>query len=172
MAKSVVLLNTGDGKGKSSAAFGVVMRSVAAGRRVAVVQFLKGPKWKTGEEKVGRELGVDWYTLGDGFTWESDDLAVTEEVNVAAWQQAKALLAAGEHDLVVLDEVTYLSTFGWVAASEVAETVRQRPVHVDVVMTGRDATTEMIDVADTVTEMTKVKHAFDAGIIAKRGIEY
>jgi cob(I)alamin adenosyltransferase len=104
--RSLVLLNTGDGKGKSTAAFGVVMRAVARDWRVCVIQFIKSGKWKVGEEKIGLQLGVDWLKGGDGFTWESKDLDQSEGRAVAAWRLAQAAIAAGEHQLVVLDEVT------------------------------------------------------------------
>ncbi len=170
--RSLVLLNTGDGKGKSTAAFGVVMRAVARDWRVCVIQFIKSGKWKVGEEKVGLALGVDWLKGGDGFTWESKDLDQSEGRAAAAWQLAKATIAAGEHQLVVLDEVTYPITYGWVDGAEVAATIRARPSHVNVVLTGRNAAPELVDVADTITEMVKVRHAFDQGIRARRGIDF
>src|SRR5690242_5679938 len=104
---SLVLVNTGDGKGKSSAAFGVMCRGWARGWRVAVVQFIKSGEWKTGEQKVAEQLGIEWHALGDGFTWESDDLDQTAAAAQHAWEVAAGLLADGEHELVILDEVTY-----------------------------------------------------------------
>ncbi len=171
-APSVVVLNTGDGKGKSSAAFGVMIRSVARGWPVAVVQFVKSGKWNVGEEKVGRQLGVEWHNVGDGFTWESDNLDHDKALARDGWEVAAGIVTAGEHRLVVLDEITYLCSWGWIDTSEVASVIRDRPAHVNVVMTGRDAPQELVDVADTVTEMRKVKHAYDSGINAMRGIEY
>ena len=117
--KSVVVVNTGDGKGKSTAAFGVLMRGIARGWRVAVVQFLKSGEWKVGEEKVGRDLGADWWALGEGFTWDSDDLSEDEAVAQEAWRHAAAVIAAGEHRLVILDEITYPMTWGWISTDEV-----------------------------------------------------
>jgi cob(I)alamin adenosyltransferase len=169
---SRVLVNTGDGKGKSSAAFGVMVRAVAAGWPVAVVQFLKSGRWRTGEEKVGRQLGVDWWSLGDGFTWDSKDLDESEAIAREAWRAAAELIRAGEHRLVILDEITYPMTWGWIDTAEVVEAIRSRPADVSVVATGRDAPAELIEVADTVTEMVSRKHAFDAGIDAMRGIEF
>jgi cob(I)alamin adenosyltransferase len=125
--RSLVLLNTGDGKGKSTAAFGVVMRALARDWRVCVIQFIKSGKWKVGEEKIGLQLGVDWLKGGDGFTWESKDLDQSEGRAVAAWQLAKATIAAGAHELVVLDEVTYPVTYGWLDGGEVAAAIRDRP---------------------------------------------
>jgi cob(I)alamin adenosyltransferase len=171
-APSLVLVNTGNGKGKSSAAFGVMLRSLARGWKVAVVQFVKSGDWKVGEEKIGRELGVDWFAFGDGFTWDSDDLETDKAHAAAGWARAAALIAAGEHQLVVLDELTYLCTWGWVDTAEVVAAIRNRPSHVNVIDTGRDAPAGLVEIADTVTEMTEVKHAYQQGIRAMRGIDY
>ena len=171
-AKSVVIVNTGDGKGKSSSAFGVMIRSVARGWKVAVIQAIKSGAWNVGEEKVGRQLGVDWWVIGEGFTWESDDLSRDEAVAREAWAHAKGVIEAGEHQLVILDEITYPMNWGWIDTDEVVGTIRDRPETVSVVATGRDAPQALIDVADTVTEMRKIKHAYDEGIMAKKGIEY
>ena len=171
-APSVVVVNTGDGKGKSSAAFGVMLRAIGRGWPVAVVQFVKSVKWKTGEEKLGREHGVHWRNVGDGFTWDSDDIEHDKALARAGWEEAAALIAGGQHRLVILDELTYLCTWGWVDTAEVAAAIRDRPEKVNVIVTGRDAPQELIDVADTVTEMRKIKHAYDAGIDAMKGIEY
>jgi cob(I)alamin adenosyltransferase len=171
-APSVVLVNTGDGKGKSTAAFGVVLRAVARGWRVCVVQFLKSGRWRTGEEQLGRRLGVDWNPMGDGFTWESEDLDATRAKAVAAWAAARRAIASGDYQLVVLDEVTYPMNWGWVDAAEVVAAIRGRPEAVNVVATGRDAPAALVAVADTVTEMRKVRHAFDSGVVGRRGIDF
>jgi cob(I)alamin adenosyltransferase len=171
-APSLLVVNTGDGKGKSSAAFGVVMRAIARGWQVAVVQFVKSGDWQVGEEQVGRQLGVDWFALGDGFTWDSADLDHDRARARVAWAQAAALVASGRHHLVVLDELTYLVNWGWIDAAEVVRALVGRPPHVNVVVTGRDAPAALVDVADTVTEMRNVKHAYDRGIAAMRGIDY
>ena len=171
-ATSIVLVNTGHGKGKSSAAFGVMVRGWARGWTVGVVQFVKGGKWKTGERKLAEELGIEWHTLGDGFTWESTDLERTAELGRQAWKLAAEKLSSGDYDLLILDELTYTMTYGWVDAAEVAAAIRDRAPHTSVVATGRDAPDELVDVADTVTEMRKVKHAYDAGISALKGIEF
>ena len=170
--ESLLLVNTGDGKGKSSSAFGVMVRAIARGWRVAVVQFVKSGDWKVGEEIVGRQLGVDWFNEGDGFTWDSNDLEHEKALARAGWQRAAALIAAGEHQLVVLDELTYLMNWGWIDNDAVIAALRERPADVNVVVTGRDASAALIDIADTVTEMRNVKHAYDRGIAAKRGIDY
>jgi cob(I)alamin adenosyltransferase len=170
--RSLVLVNTGNGKGKSTAAFGVVMRAVARDWRVCVIQFIKSDRWKTGEEKLSRQLGVDWLKGGDGFTWESPNLDDSAGCAAAAWQLAEATIAAGEHQLVVLDEITYPMNWDWIPRQAVIDAIRGRPAHVNIVATGRDAPAELIEVADTVTEMMKIRHAFDRGIIARRGIDF
>ncbi|MGI8493314.1 MAG: cob(I)yrinic acid a,c-diamide adenosyltransferase [Acidimicrobiales bacterium] len=170
--ESIVLLNTGHGKGKSSAAFGVMARGWARGWRVGVVQFVKGGKWKTGERKLADQLGIERQTLGDGFTWESSDLDETAAKGRHAWEVARAKLASGDYDLLILDELTYAVTYGWVAAEEVVDGLRARSPGTNVVITGRDADPALIEVADTVTEMRKIKHVYDRGVKAKKGIEY
>ncbi len=170
--RSLVLVNTGDGKGKSTSAFGVVMRAVARDWKVCVVQFIKSGKWKVGEEAIGRRLGVDWLKGGDGFTWESPDLDESRGRAVAAWALAAAAIKGGEYQLVVLDEITYPITYGWIEIDDVIRTLRDRPEHVNIVATGRNAHEALIELADTVTEMRKVKHAFDRGIRARRGIDF
>ncbi len=171
-ADSLVVVNTGDGKGKSSAAFGMMVRGVARGWNVAVVQFIKSGDWKVGEEKVGRQLGVDWHAFGDGFTWDSEDLTADRAHAAAGWRQAVDIIDAGEHQLVILDELTYLMTFNWLPVTDVVTAIAGRPSHVNIIVTGRDAPAELIELADTVTEMREVKHAYRQGIRAMRGIDY
>jgi cob(I)alamin adenosyltransferase len=169
---SLVVVNTGHGKGKSTAAFGTMLRSLALGWRVAVVQFVKSGDWKVGEQTLGVQLGVDWIETGRGFTWDSANLEHDRALAWDGWQQAEALIAAGEHRLVILDELTYLITWGWLDVEPVVAAIATRPDHVNVVITGRDAHPALVDMADTVTEMRPVKHAYDQGIAAKRGIDY
>lgn len=169
---SIVLINTGHGKGKSSAAFGVMSRGWARGWRVGVVQFVKGGKWQTGERKLADHLAIEWHTLGDGFTWESTDLDETAAKGRHAWDIARAKLSSGDYDLLILDELTYAAKYGWVPVEEIVAGVVDRAEKTNVVITGRDAPEELIAIADTVTEMRKIKHAYDEGIGAKKGIEY
>jgi cob(I)alamin adenosyltransferase len=168
----LLLVNTGDGKGKSTAAFGTAIRAIARGWRVAVVQFLKSGEWSVGEEKVGREVGIDWWAMGDGFTWDSKNIDESEAIARAAWEHARSLIQSGEYQLIVLDEITYPMNWGWVDTADVISALRKRPGNVNVVATGRDAPDALIEIADTVTEMRKIKHAYDAGIMARRGIDY
>ncbi len=169
---SLLLVNTGDGKGKSTAAFGTAMRAIARGWRVAVVQFLKSGDWSVGEEKIGRQVGIDWWALGDGFTWDSQSMEESEAIARAAWEHAQSLIASADYDLIVLDEVTYPINWGWIDVDEAVSTLRDRPDQVNVILTGRDAPAPIVEIADTVTEMRKVKHAFDRGVMARRGIDY
>ena len=169
---SIVIVNTGDGKGKSTAAFGTMLRAVARGWQVSVVQFMKSGRWRVGEETVARRLGVDWAATGDGFSWLSDDLERSRALAGAAWELARDVIAAGRHQLVVLDEITYPMIWGWIPGVEVAKTIRDRPAHVNVIATGRDAPDELLEVADTITEMRKVRHVYDTGVRARRGLDY
>jgi cob(I)alamin adenosyltransferase len=171
-ARSLLLINTGDGKGKSTAAFGTVMRAVARGWKVAVIQFLKSGDWQVGEEKIATQVGVDWWAMGDGFTWDSKDMSESEAIARAGWERAVETIGSGEYQLVVLDEVTYPINWGWVDSDEVVDALANRPDTVNIILTGRDAPQSLIDIADTVTEMRKVKHAYDSGVMARRGIDY
>jgi cob(I)alamin adenosyltransferase len=171
-ADSLVVVNTGNGKGKSSSAFGMMLRGLAREWNVAVVQFIKSGKWNTGEEKMGRELGVHWVACGEGFTWDSEDLSNERRIAAEGWAKAQEILAAGEPHLGIFDELTYLATYGWLDIDEITHPIRDRPRHVNVVVTGRDAHPDLIELADTVTEMTEVKHAYKSGIRALRGIDF
>jgi cob(I)alamin adenosyltransferase len=171
-APSVVLVFTGEGKGKSTAGFGTVMRAVARGWRVSVIQFIKSGKWKVGEESSARRLGVDWWAIGDGFSWDSKDMDRTEAIAREAWSSAKEIISSGDYNLVMLDEITYPMNWGWISTGEVVEVIRTRPEHVNVIATGRDAPETLTSIADTVTEMVNVRHAYDAGVKAIRGIDF
>ena len=169
---SLVLVNTGNGKGKSSAAFGVALRAVARDWRVRVVQFLKSGEWRTGEATLLPGLGVEWWEAGDGFTWDAEDLSESEALALAAWEQTRARLQDETLDLLILDEITYPINWGWIELDDVVDAITNRAPKVHVVLTGRDCPQALIDVADTVTEMREVKHAFNQGVLARRGIDY
>nr|WP_269779530.1 cob(I)yrinic acid a,c-diamide adenosyltransferase [Propioniciclava soli] len=169
---SLVFVNTGDGKGKSTAAFGMLMRAAARGWPSCVVQFMKSGRWRVGEAESARRLGVDWFTHGDGFTWESDDLDRSAGIAREAWRLADRVLTSGEYRLVVLDEVTYPLTYGWLDAETVVARIRERAASTNVICTGRNAHASLVDLADTVTEMRNVKHAHATGVRARRGIDY
>lgn len=171
-ASSLILVITGDGKGKTTSALGTAMRGIAMGWRVCVIQFMKSGRWKVGEEKSGRNLGMEWWALGDGFTWESENIDETQAKALAAWEAAAEKISGGEYALVVLDEITYSITYGWLDENVVVETLRSRPSHVNVILTGRNASAGLIEIADTVSEIRSVKHAFDRGIKALKGIDF
>ena len=171
-AESLVLVNTGDGKGKTTAALGTAFRAAGRGWRVCVVQFLKDERWKTGEQEAAAKLAIDWWSLGDGFTWDSKDMEESQAKAVAAWDAARVAIAGGEYQLVVLDEATYPITWGWIDEDVVIAAIRARPAHVNVIVTGRDASPGLLELADTATEMVKRKHVFDSGVAAMKGIDY
>jgi cob(I)alamin adenosyltransferase len=171
-APSIVIVNTGDGKGKSTAAFGTALRAVARGWQVCVIQFVKSERWKVGERDTAVRLGVEWWTIGDGFTWDSRNMERTEAVAREAWRVAKEKIQSGKFGLVVLDEITYPINWGWIPIADVLSVLGSRPSVVNVIATGRDAPQELIQIADTVTEMLNRKHAFDRGIRAMRGIDF
>jgi cob(I)alamin adenosyltransferase len=169
--RGLVLVHTGDGKGKSTAAFGLALRAHGRGKPVLIYQFMKVPSARFGEHRIFEQLGVPIIGLGDGFSWKSKDLEHSAELAREGWERANATIRSGDHFLVVLDEIMYPLRYGWVPLEPVLACLRERPSHVHVVLTGRGAPTELIALADTVTEMTMVKHHYKAGVPAQRGIE-
>ena len=171
-APSIVLVATGDGKGKTTAAMGTVVRALGRGWAVCVVQFVKSGKWNSSEVRLLTELGAEWHTMGDGFSWEVADLGRSAEIARSAWAVAKEAIASGRYQLVILDEVTYPVNWGWIDGDDVAGAIAGRPAQVNIFVTGRDAPGPLVAVADTVTEMRNVKHAYEAGIRAAKGIDF
>jgi len=169
--RGLLIVNTGDGKGKSTAAFGLALRAHGRGKSVRIFQFMKVPSARFGEHRALEQLGIAIEGLGDGFSWKSKDLEQSAQLAREGWARATAVIAAGDTFLVVLDEITYPLIYGWVPLDAVLAALRERPAHVHVVLTGRGAPAELIELADTVTEMTLVKHHFKAGVPAQRGIE-
>lgn len=169
--RGLIIVNTGDGKGKSTAAFGLALRAHGRGKAVKIFQFMKVPTARFGEHRMFEQLGLVVEGLGDGFSWKSHDLDHSAQLARDGWQKAKAAILSGDYFMVTLDEITYPLIYGWLPLEDVLETLRARPVDVHVVLTGRRAPPELIELADTVTEMTLIKHAFRAGIPAQRGIE-
>ena len=173
--RGLVIVNTGDGKGKSTAAFGLALRAFGRqhvhGRQVKIFQFMKVPTARFGEHRMFEQIGLPIEGLGDGFSWKSKDLEHSGQLARDGWQKAKAAILDGKHFLVVLDEITYPLIYGWLPLNDVLQTWEHRPRDVHVCLTGRRCPQELIDIADTVTEMTLVKHAFKAGVPAQRGIE-
>ncbi len=170
--RGVIVVNTGDGKGKSTSAFGVAIRAAGHGQRVALVQFIKGT-WKTGEkEALKRFPEIEHIVSGDGFTWETQDRQQDIASARAGFEAAKQLVEGGQHDVVILDEINVVLGYGYLPVEEVVSLVANKPEHVSMVLTGRGAPPGLIEVADTVTEMRPIKHAYEAGIRARKGIEF
>ena len=169
--RGLLLVLTGNGKGKSSSAFGMVARALGHGMKVGVAQFIKG-RSDTGEEAFFRpHANVIWHVLGEGFTWDTQNLARDTETAQQGWKIARQLLRDESISLVVLDELTYPIKYGWLQLDEILTDIKTRPVMQHVIITGRGATQELIDHADTVTELADVKHAFRAGIKAQKGVD-
>ena len=169
--RGIVIVNTGNGKGKSTAAFGLALRAHGRGKAVKIYQFMKVPSARFGEHRMFEQIGIPIEGLGDGFSWKSQDLEHSAQLARDGWQKACAAILSGDYFLVVLDEITYPLIYGWLPLQEVLDTLAARPKEVHVCLTGRRCPPELIELADTVTEMTMVKHAFKAGIPAQRGIE-
>jgi cob(I)alamin adenosyltransferase len=171
--KGLLIVNTGPGKGKSTAAFGLILRALGHGWRIGVVQFIKGV-WSTGEHKALEVFGdqIAWYSMGEGFTWETQDKARDIAAAERAFAKAKELMADPEIRLLVLDELNIALRYDYLPLAEVVETLESRRPGLHIVVTGRNAKPELIEAADLVTEMTLVKHHFAAGVKAQEGIEF
>lgn len=171
--RPLLIVLTGHGKGKSTSAFGMLMRSWARDYRCGVFQFVKSGKWKVGEEKAARALGgIDWEKMGDGWTWISRDLEESADRAREGWAEVKRRIAAERYEFLLLDELTYAITFGWVDEDDVVETLARRPGFQHVVVTGRDAAARLVAAADLVSEVVQVKHPIGQGIRAQQGIEW
>lgn len=170
--QGVIVINTGNGKGKSSSGFGMVARALGHGMKVGVVQFIKSGK-STGEESFFRRFPeVDYHVMGEGFTWETQDRQRDIEAANAAWQKVKAMLNDPAYDLILLDELNIALKYQYIDINNVIDSLQNRPAMQHIIITGRAAKAELIEIADTVTEMREVKHAFKSGIRMQKGIEY
>jgi len=169
--RGLIIVNTGDGKGKSTAAFGLALRAHGRGKAVKIFQFMKVPSARFGEHRMFEQIGIPIEGLGDGFSWKSQDLENSAQLARDGWQKAKAAILSGDYFMITLDEITYPLIYGWLPLDDVLQTLKARPSQVHVVLTGRRCPPEIIHLADTVTEMMMVKHAFKAGVPAQRGIE-
>ena len=172
--KGLVIVNTGEGKGKSTAAFGVVLRAWGRGLRICVIQFIKSETGKWGEVKAAKKLGIDWLSTGDGFTWLSKNMDETTARAQYGWKIAQEKIVSDQYDLIVLDEFTYPLHFGWLGAQEVITWLQEnKPPMLHLIITGRNAPQELIDFADLVTEMKEIKHPYEEQkIAAQAGIEF
>ncbi|HSR49269.1 MAG TPA: cob(I)yrinic acid a,c-diamide adenosyltransferase [Acidobacteriota bacterium] len=173
--KGLLIVNTGEGKGKTTAALGILLRAWGRGMKVCMLQFLKAKTGRWGEALAAQKMGIELVPLGDGFTWTSKDLSKDQALARQGWEMCKERILApqGEWDVIVLDELTYCLNYDWLPVQEVLDTLARRPKMRHVIITGRDAPQELIDAADLVTEMTLVKHPYEEqGIRAQAGIEF
>lgn len=169
--RGILMVFTGNGKGKTTAAFGTAARAVGHQKKVGVIQFIKG-EWPNGERNLLEPHGVEFQVMATGFTWETQDRAADTHACLAVWQHARRMLNDETLDLVLLDELTYMVSFDYLPLDEVITALRQRPANQSVIITGRGCHRDILALADTVSEMRPVKHAFDAGIQAQQGIDW
>ncbi|EPM7410578.1 cob(I)yrinic acid a,c-diamide adenosyltransferase [Klebsiella variicola] len=169
--RGIVMVFTGNGKGKTTAAFGTATRAVGHGKKVGVIQFIKGT-WPNGERNLLEPHGVEFQVMATGFTWNTQDRDSDTAACLAVWEHARRMLADGQLDLVLLDELTYMVAYDYLPLESVLSALRERPAHQSVIITGRGCHRDIIELADTVSELRPVKHAFDAGIKAQMGIDY
>lgn len=169
--KGILIVFTGNGKGKSTAAFGTATRAVGHGKTVGVAQFIKG-QWDNGEYNTLHPLGVEFHIMGTGFTWETQNRESDIAVALAVWKESKRMLGNAHYDLVVLDELTYMLAYHYLDTEEVIAAIRERPAQQSVIVTGRGCHAQLLELADTVSELRPVKHAFDSGIQAQAGIDW
>lgn len=171
LERGILIVFTGNGKGKTTAAFGTVTRAIGHGFRAGVIQFIKG-KWENGEKNLLEQHGVNFHVMATGFTWETQSRETDTVACRQVWRHALEMLSDPDLDLVVLDELTYMVSYGYLPLEEVITALNHRPEHQSVIITGRGCHRELLEMADTVTEMRPVKHAFDAGIKARKGIDW
>nr|WP_113867276.1 cob(I)yrinic acid a,c-diamide adenosyltransferase [Brenneria salicis]NMN91652.1 cob(I)alamin adenosyltransferase [Brenneria salicis ATCC 15712 = DSM 30166]RBP61435.1 cob(I)yrinic acid a,c-diamide adenosyltransferase [Brenneria salicis ATCC 15712 = DSM 30166]RLM30346.1 cob(I)yrinic acid a,c-diamide adenosyltransferase [Brenneria salicis ATCC 15712 = DSM 30166] len=169
--RGILIIFTGNGKGKTTAAFGTVTRAIGHDLRAGVIQFIKGD-WANGEKNLLQKHGVEFQVMATGFTWETQNHQTDTAAALSVWQHGKRMLADPQLDLVVLDELTYMVSYGYLELDEVVDALNQRPAGQTVIITGRGCHRDLLDMADTVTVMRPVKHAFDAGIKAQQGIDW
>ncbi len=169
--KGLLLVITGNGKGKSTSGFGMVTRAVGHDQKCGVAQFIKG-NWDNGEKNLLEKLGVEFYVMATGFTWETQDKEADTLAAMDVWQHCEAMLSNPELDVVLLDELTYMVAYGYIELEKVIHALTHRPKEQSVIITGRGAHRELIELADTVSEVKNVKHAFDAGVKARKGIDW
>lgn len=169
--RGILIIFTGNGKGKTTAAFGTVTRAIGHQKKVGVIQFIKGT-WPNGERNLLEPMGVEFQVMGTGFTWETQNRETDTAACQHVWQHAKRMLADASLDLVVLDELTYMATYDYLALDEVVIALNARPAHQSVIITGRGCHRNLLELADTVSEIRPVKHAFDCGVKAQMGVDY
>lgn len=169
--RGILIVFTGNGKGKTTAAFGTATRAVGHGKKVGVIQFIKG-QWPNGERNLLEPHGVEFQVMATGFTWETQNRESDMATCLAVWEHGKRMLADTTLDMVILDELTYMVAYDYLPLEAVLNALANRPAHQTVIVTGRGCHREILDIADTVSELRPVKHAFDAGVKAQIGIDY
>ncbi|MFW5443561.1 MAG: cob(I)yrinic acid a,c-diamide adenosyltransferase [Methylococcaceae bacterium] len=171
--QGIVLVHTGEGKGKSSSALGMVFRAAGWGMKVCVIQYIKG-KWQTGEQKAAEKFeNIEWHVMGDGFTWDTKNPEQDIKTSREIWEFSKQKILSQDYDFVLLDEINYCCGYNWISGKEIASFITdEKPAWMHLVLTGRNAAPEVIEVANTVTEMKKIKHAYAEGINAEQGVEF
>ncbi|HKM95697.1 MAG TPA: cob(I)yrinic acid a,c-diamide adenosyltransferase [Buttiauxella sp.] len=169
--RGILIVFTGNGKGKTTAAFGTASRAVGHDKKVGVIQFIKG-QWPNGERNLLEPMGVEFQVMATGFTWDTQNRETDTAACMEVWQHAKRMLADSSLDMVILDEITYMVAYDYLSLEEVLAALTQRPVSQTVIVTGRGCHRDILEVADTVSELRPVKHAFDAGVKAQIGIDY
>ncbi|WP_457575575.1 cob(I)yrinic acid a,c-diamide adenosyltransferase [Desulfomarina sp.] len=170
--KGRTIINTGDGKGKTTAALGTVFRALGHGHRVCVIQFLKG-QGRYGERIMAEKLeNLDWYICGKGFVFTKENIEDDRKVAREGFEMAKEKVESGEYDLIVLDEITYLPMYDFLEVEKIIELIKNKPENLSLILTGRGATPELMEVADTVSEIRVIKHGYEQGIKAQKGIEF
>ncbi len=170
--RGMVVINTGNGKGKTTAALGVLFRAWGRGLKVVMFQFIKQTTSNYGENRAARKLGIEMIPLGGGFTWLSKDIEKDKALAREGWERCKQALSSSDYQLVVLDEITYPVTYGWLPVEDIIEALKQRPPQQHVILTGRQAHEQLVEYADLVTEMQEIKHPFNLGIKAQPGLDF
>ncbi len=169
--KGLLLVITGNGKGKSTSGFGMITRATGHGQRCGVAQFIKGT-WECGERNLLQQHGVEFHVMATGFTWDSQDKEADTNAALSIWQECKRMLSDPDYNVVLLDELTYMITYDYIERDEIIETLKKRPKNQSVIITGRAAHRELIELADTVSEVKNIKHAFDSGVKIRKGIDW
>jgi len=170
--RGVLVVITGNGKGKSTSGFGTVLRAIGHGQKAGVVQFIKGTKWECGEMNILKQFDVQHYVMGSGFTWETQSTETDLAAATLAWEQSKKMLSDETLDIVLLDEMTYMVKYGYIELDDIIEALNNRPKMQHVLITGRACHRRLLDLADTVSEIQPVKHAFKAGVKAQKGLDW
>lgn len=170
--RGVFVVITGNGKGKSTSGFGTVLRAIGHGQKAGVVQFIKGSKWECGEMNILKQFDVQHHVMGTGFTWETQNTETDTIAAKAAWEKSKEMLSDETLDIVLLDEMTYMVKYGYIDLDDIIEALNNRPKMQHVLITGRACHRRLIELADTVSEVQPIKHAFKAGIKAQKGLDW